>query len=218
MEQNIIDNLPNILKNSTDTLENISYDNINDEYITNSQKIAIDFDEVKNLYNSENSDTFELKSNDALYIDKNNIHYFIEFKNGNLLSITKNNNQNNILYVNTKYDIKQKLQLKIYDSWFILSDIEYSSRIKYISNMFSFSKNHIVYILVYNFKKNGKLIMHNRFLNNSKQNLNRSKSSKIDFELFGLAKFEKFLLKKVYIYDEKEFETKFINGTIANEP
>lgn len=154
MEQNIIDNLPNILKNSTDTLENISYDNINDEYITNSQKIAIDFDEVKNLYNSENSDTFELKSNDALYIDKNNIHYFIEFKNGNLLSITKNNNQNNILYVNTKYDIKQKLQLKIYDSWFILSDIEYSSRIKYISNMFSFSKNHIVYILVYNFKKN----------------------------------------------------------------
>lgn len=59
--------------------------------------------------------------------------------------------------------------------------------------------------------------MHNRFLNNSKQNLNRSKSSKIDLELFGLAKFEKFLLKKVYIYDEKEFETKFINGTIANE-
>ena len=221
MEQSIIDNLPDILKNSIDTLESISCDysdKNNIQHMINSQKTAIDFDEVKNLYNSENSNAFELKSNDALYIDKNNIHYFIEFKNGNLLSITKNNNQNNILYVNTKYDIKQKLQLKIYDSWFILSDIEYSSRIKYISNMFSFSKNHIVYILVYNFKNNGKLIMHNRFLNNSKQNLNRSKSSKIDLELFGLAKFEKFLLKKVYIYDEKEFETKFINGTIANEP
>ena len=208
MEQSVIDNLPNILKNSTDTLENISYDNINDEYITNSQKIAIDFDKVKNLYNNENNNSFELKSNDALYIVKNNIYYFIEFKNGDLKD-----------YKNKlSYTIKKDLQLKIYDSWFILSDIEYLDGKKYISNMFSLSKNCIVYILVYNSKKNGKLIMHNRFLNNSKQNLNRSKSSKIDLELFGLAKFEKFLLKKVYIYDEKEFETKFINGTIANEP
>lgn len=84
MEQGIIDNLPNILKNSTDTLKNISYDNINDEYITNSQKVAIDFDKVKNLYNNKNNNSFELKSNDALYIVKNNIYYFIEFKNGDL--------------------------------------------------------------------------------------------------------------------------------------
>ncbi|TXJ49329.1 geranyl transferase [Brachyspira aalborgi] len=208
MEQGIIDNLPNILKNSTDTLKNISYDNINDEYITNSQKVAIDFDKVKNLYNNKNNNSFELKSNDALYIVKNNIYYFIEFKNGDLKD-----------YKNKlSYTIKKDLQLKIYDSWFILSDIEYLDGKKYISNMFSLSKNCIVYILVYNSKKNGKLIIHERFLNNGKQNLNGHKSRKIDLELFGLAKFEKFLLKEVYIYDENEFETKFINGTIANEP
>lgn len=208
MEQGIIDNLPNILKNSTDTLKNISYDNINDEYITNSQKVAIDFDKVKNLYNNKNNNSFELKSNDALYIVKNNIYYFIEFKNGDLKD-----------YKNKlSYTIKKDLQLKIYDSWFILSDIEYLDGKKYISNMFSLSKNCIVYILVYNSKKNGKLIIHERFLNNGKQNLNGHKSRKIDLELFGLAKFEKFLLKEVHIYDENEFETKFINGTIANEP
>ena len=208
MEQGIIDNLPNILKNSTDTLKNISYDNINDEYITNSQKVAIDFDKVKNLYNNKNNNSFELKSNDALYIVKNNIYYFIEFKNGDLKD-----------YKNKlSYTIKKDLQLKIYDSWFILSDIEYLDGKKYISNMFSLSKNCILYILVYNSKKNGKLIIHERFLNNGKQNLNGHKSRKIDLELFGLAKFEKFLLKEVHIYDENEFETKFINGTIANEP
>ena len=208
MEQGIIDNLPNILKNSTDTLKNISYDNINDEYITNSQKVAIDFDKVKNLYNNKNNNSFELKSNDALYIVKNNIYYFIEFKNGDLKD-----------YKNKlSYTIKKDLQLKIYDSWFILSDIEYLDGKKYISNMFSLSKNCIVYILVYNSKKNGKLIIHERFLNNGKQNLNGHKSRKIDLELFGLAKFEKFLLKEVHIYDENEFETKFINGTIANKP
>ena len=208
MEQGIIDNLPNILKNSTDTLKNISYDNINDEYITNSQKVAIDFDKVKNLYNNKNNNSFELKSNDALYIVKNNIYYFIEFKNGDLKD-----------YKNKlSYTIKKDLQLKIYDSWFILSDIEYLDGKKYISNMFSLSKNCIVYILVYNSKKNGKLIIHERFLNNGKQNLNGHKSRKIDLELFGLAKFEKFLVKEVHIYDENEFETKFINGTIANEP
>ena len=208
MEQGIIDNLPNILKNSTDTLKNISYDNINDEYITNSQKVAIDFDKVKNLYNNKNNNSFELKSNDALYIVKNNIYYFIEFKNVDLKD-----------YKNKlSYTIKKDLQLKIYDSWFILSDIEYLDGKKYISNMFSLSKNCIVYILVYNSKKNGKLIIHERFLNNGKQNLNGHKSRKIDLELFGLAKFEKFLLKEVHIYDENEFETKFINGTIANEP
>ena len=191
MEQGIIDNLPNILKNSTDTLKNISYDNINDEYITNSQKVAIDFDKVKNLYNNKNNNSFELKSNDALYIVKNNIYYFIEFKNGDLKD-----------YKNKlSYTIKKDLQLKIYDSWFILSDIEYLDGKKYISNMFSLSKNCIVYILVYNSKKNGKLIIHERFLNNGKQNLNGHKSRKIDLELFGLAKFEKFLLKEVHIYD-----------------
>lgn len=130
-----------------------------------------------------------------IYIDKNKIHYFIEFKN---IQIIKN-----------KYrKIKKELQLKIYDSIFILSDIEYSNGIKYISDIFSFSKNYIIYILVYNSNKNSSLQIHNNLENKSKM-----LSDKL-----GLSKFTKFLLKEVYIYDEEEFEREFINKIIRNEP
>ena len=181
MEQIIIDNLPNILKNSTDTLENISYDNINDEYMTNSQKTAIDFDKVKDDYSTQNVIN-KPKSNDALYIAKNNIHYFIEFKNRHYRNIDK-------------FDII----LKIYDSLFILSDIKCQNGNQYIQNIVNFSKTHIEYILVHN--SNG-------------QNYNLRYFTKGKFRL---TKFKDFLLKDINIYNKKEFETKFINGAIANE-
>ncbi|TXJ43925.1 geranyl transferase [Brachyspira aalborgi] len=198
MEQYIINKLSNILKLNINikTLKYISYDNSNNEYLTHSKKTAIDFDSVKNLYNiKDNNNIFELQSNDALYIDKNKIHYFIEFKN---IQIIKNKPRK----------IKKELQLKIYDSIFILSDIEYSNGIKYISDIFSFSKNYIIYILVYNSNKNSSLQIHNNLENKSKM-----LSDKL-----GLSKFTKFLLKEVYIYDEKEFEREFINKIIRNEP
>lgn len=100
------------------------------------------------------------------------------------------------------------MQLKIYDSIFILSDIEYSNGIKYISDIFSFSKNYIIYILVYNSNKNSSLQIHNNLENKSKM-----LSDKL-----GLSKFTKFLLKEVYIYDEEEFEREFINKVIRDEP
>lgn len=223
MEQSVIDNLPDILKH-TNTLKNLSCDYRNKQYMIANQKIAIDFDKVKNLYNNENNNDFELKSNDALYITKNDIHYFIEFKNGNIIGTSTSKNKTNQnrsnQYIITIYDLKQKLQLKMYDSIFILSDIKYPNGNIYIekyknnsgisiTNIIDFSKNYIEYILVYNSKKNGQLKNKSHWINKGKINL---------LKLFGLAKFEKFLLKKVYIYDEKEFETKFINGTIANEP
>lgn len=125
MEQSIIDNLPDILKNSIDTLKNISYDTINSQYMTNSQKTAIDFDKVKDDYSTQNVIN-KPKSNDALYITKNNIHYFIEFKNRHYRKIDK-------------FDII----LKIYDSLFILSDIKYQNGNQYIQNIVNFSKTHI---------------------------------------------------------------------------
>lgn len=198
MEQYIINKLPNILKLNINikTLKYISYDNSNNEHLTHSKKTAIDFDSVKNLYNiKDNNNIFELQSNDALYIDKNKIHYFIEFKN---IQIVKNKHRK----------IKKELQLKIYDSIFILSDIEYSNGIKYISDIFSFSKNYIIYILVYNSNKNSSLQIHNNLENKSKM-----LSDKL-----GLSKFTKFLLKEIYIYDEEEFEREFINKVIRDEP
>lgn len=198
MEQYIINKLPNILKLNMNikTLKYISYDNCDDEHVTHSKKTAINFDTVKNLYNlKDNNNIFELQSNDALYIDKNNIHYFIEFKNSQIIR-------------KKLRKIKKELQLKLYDSIFILSDIEYSNGIKYISDIFSFSKNYIVYILVYNSNKNGKLQIHN----------NLESKSKMLSDKLGLSKFKKFILKEIYIYDKEEFEKEFINKIIKNEP
>lgn len=90
MEQNIINNLPNILQHTT-TLRCLSFDKNNGQYMTYNQKTAIDFDEIKNFHNIENSNAFELKSNDTLYIAKNDIHYFIEFKNGSYKNLNKFN-------------------------------------------------------------------------------------------------------------------------------
>ena len=162
---------------------------------------VINFDKVKEAYTKNNN--FELQSNDALYIDKNNIHYFIEFKIGNLLKKYNNNNE-----VNIKYGLKKDLQLKIYDSIFILSDIGYSNGTKYIQDIVNFSKNNIEYILVYYSKNNGELKINSHLFNKANINLDK----------FGLKKFKQFFFKEIYIYDEEEFEKEFINKIIKNEP
>ena len=163
---------------------------------------AINFDKVKERYTKNNN--FELKSNDALYISKNNTHYFIEFKIGELLKKPEDNNND----VNIKYGVKKELQMKIYDSIFLLSDIEHANGNKYIQDIVNFSKNNIEYILVYYSKNNGDLKINSHLFNKANINLDR----------FGLSKFKKFLLKEIYIYDEEEFEREFINKVIRDEP
>lgn len=205
MEQSVIKNLPSILQYIY-TLEQLSFDKANNQYITNTKKTAIDFDKVKDDYSTKNSlNKNAPKSNDALYISKNNIYYFIEFKIGELLKKNDDKNNNDI---NIKYDVKKELQLKIYDSIFTLSDIEDSNGDKYIKDIVDFSKNNIEYILVYYSKNNGELKINSHLLKKANINLDR----------FGLKKFKKFLLKEVYIYDEEEFEREFINKIIRNEP
>ena len=163
---------------------------------------AINFDKVKERYTKNNN--FELKSNDALYISKNNTHYFIEFKIGELLKKPEDNNND----VNIKYGVKKELQMKIYDSIFLLSDIEHANGNKYIQDIVNFSKNNIEYILVYYSKNNGDLKINSHLFNKANINLDR----------FGLSKFKKFLLKEIYIYHEEEFEREFINKVIRDEP
>lgn len=209
MEQNIIDNLPNILQHIA-KLKYLSFDNDNSQYMTESLKTAINFDKVAKKYSKQNNLNYIPNSNDALYIDKDNNYYFIEFKNGDLIDKSKNVTDKCI-----NQSKKEELKLKIYDSLFILSDIERSRGIKYIPNIVNFSKNKIKYILVYNFSKNGKMEYHNNVINNSEKEL--YKNFEMNSERLGLKKFEKFILKEIYIYDENEFETKFINGIIANE-
>ncbi|OEJ14040.1 hypothetical protein BFL38_04715 [Brachyspira hampsonii] len=107
MEQYIINNLPDILKNNIDTLKNTSKDFSNKnniQYMTESKINVINFDKVvieyKNKYCIENL----TKSNDALYISNEN-YYFIEFKNGKL--------KNNIIQFNGKMKGEIKGQLDI---------------------------------------------------------------------------------------------------------
>lgn len=189
MEQYIINKLPNILKLNMNikTLKYISYDNCDDEHVTHSKKTAINFDTVKNLYN--------LKDNNNIFELQSNDALYIDKNNIHYFIEFKNGNYRNI----KKFD----LIVKIYDSLFILSDIKYQNGNQYIQNIVGFSKNNINYILVYNSSSNSK--SHN-------YNLRYYIKGK-----FGLVKFEKFLLKEIYIYDENKFETKFINGIIANE-
>ncbi|CRF34771.1 hypothetical protein BRSU_2237 [Brachyspira suanatina] len=84
MDPNIIDNLPDILKNNMDTFKKTSEDfskKDNPEYMTDCEYSVINFDEVTKEYKRNNKINMDPKSNDALYIDDENL-YFIEFKNG----------------------------------------------------------------------------------------------------------------------------------------
>ena len=175
------------LENFKNTLENISLDKINSQYMTNSKLEAIDFDEVKNEYiNSLNLYKFP-HSNDALFIDKENNMIFIEFKNG-IISQTVN----------------YELRLKIYESLLILLDI--------INENISFSREKISYILVYNEDKKHSSKFYDKTKREGIESIKNKISSLAKEEIvrFDLKQYEDIYFKKVSTYNKKEFEEKFI--------
>lgn len=120
----------NDLKIRLSNLKSLSKDSHGDtvEYVTMSEKAAVNFDRVVKQY-SISRNLKCIKSVDALMeIDDNN-WVFIEFKNGVL-------------------DDKEKLGIKkkIYDSIFVLSDIT--------SLKFSELRDMVEFVLVYNEEKN----------------------------------------------------------------
>lgn len=118
MKQDVIDSLPDILKNNIDTLENTSSDDDHNYYMTNSKLPVINFDKAAKCYKDEKDLNYLPASNDALYImDKNHL-YFLEFKNGKIE--------------------EDNIKTKIYDSLFILSDIKYNDGYKYIDSIVEF--------------------------------------------------------------------------------
>ena len=123
-----------IFNNNIKTLHETSYDQSNNQYLTNSTVSAIDFDGVKNTYILSNStiSTSNMRSNDALVIldSTNGKFLFIEFKNGDIHSSLK----------------KEEIRSKIAESLLILNDI--------IDEDLSFDRGHINYILVYNRSNN----------------------------------------------------------------
>lgn len=182
MRQDIIDSLPDILKNNIDTLKNTSLDTCNNHYMTDSKFTVIDFDKVAKCYKDDKNLYNLPASNDALYIMDNSHLYFLEFKNG-------------------KIEI-DNIKTKIYDSLFILSDIKYNDGSKYIESIVEFSKSNIEYILIYNFYKNSKYIFNNHIY----------KKANNETQLYGgVLKLKKFILKDINLYSENEFKNKFVS-------
>lgn len=181
-----------ILKSNLSTLKDTSIDNHDQTHITfmtDSQREAVNFDEVKRVY-TENLSLSEVpSSNDALFLNKANQLVFVEFKNGFMDS-----------------EKKFAVRKKIYDSLIILTDI--------LNVGISHLRDEMEYILVYNEKANEKekevlekksWIQHSEAYDNFAKNLSRMANK--EYVCFGIRIFENYCFKKVHTYTEAEFKT-----------
>lgn len=180
-----------ILSNNISTLKETSIDNRDKgyaAYMTNSDRAAVNFDDVKREYIRTLNLSEEPKSNDALFLTDNNELVFVEFKNGFMDSAKK-------------YAVRKK----IYDSIIILTDI--------LNMGIGSLRDSMQYILVYNEdvnreendvrKKNSYIQNSNAFDSFAK---NVSKLAKKEYVCFGVRIFENYCFKNVHTYTEKEFE------------
>ncbi len=120
-----------LFRKNKKSLKKISKDAANDAYMTELKIKAVDFDTVKEKYVKRLNGIDGIKSNDALFEDKqNHVLVFVEFKNGNISDSVS----------------KRALREKIFDSMAIFSDLT--------NKTLGFSRLHMEYVLVYNGTKN----------------------------------------------------------------
>lgn len=211
MLDKILEKLPTELSSVQETLENASYDKKNKEYMTASKLKVIDFDKVKNNYvacNIPNVDPHP-KSNDALYISKDGVWFFIEFKNGNIDD-----------------KVNFEINKKIYDSLFVLFDIKFIPNEMKFNNCISFTREHMYYILVYNkdrYDENNQtkatefgMKRQEKYILQKSKSRDRLKKSimRLSGETlihFGLDQFKGYFFKNVFTYTKEEFEKEFVN-------
>ena len=117
---------------NTDSIMNLSKDTSDKKdikYMSNSDFIAIDFDNVKEIYVKEHveSSQAQIKSVDAVFMKDDKI-VFVEFKNGNMNKEKRN--------------VKEKIK----DSLLVFGDIT--------STTISYAREKYDFILVYNSHKN----------------------------------------------------------------
>ncbi|MBQ3023931.1 MAG: hypothetical protein IJD23_01310 [Spirochaetaceae bacterium] len=172
------------------TIDEISFDNANNVYMTESKLKAVDFDTFKTNYffRNTNISSKEMRSNDALFILNEENFIFIEFKNGDITSSLQ----------------KEKIRNKITESLLILNDV--------LEKNLTFDRSHIDYILVYNTSKNGK------FEKQRVNSLTKFSSKMASYakKTFLIAGFDRY---KIFFHDvktvnEKEFE--FIVQSLEN--
>lgn len=141
---------------------------------------TINFDKIPNQYAKGKGWMGVPKSNDALYIDKYNKWYFIEFKNG--------------------YIKLEDIYRKIYDSLIML--LEWN-----IIPDFEFCRRNINYILVYNEEVYGKI---QPSVSRQKTYEYISKLAKKEVCLFHIDKLKDYLFSETHTYNKEMFNEKFI--------
>lgn len=182
-----------ILKNNISTLKETSVDKHdlnNIRYMTCSKRTAVNFDAVKKDYIENLSLSETPKSNDALFLSRDNKLIFVEFKNG--------------FMDNSK---KFAVRKKIYDSVIILMDI--------LNTGVSDLKNEMEYILVYNESINSdeeEILKKKQYLVQPSEAFDVfakgvSKMAKREYVCFGIRMFENYCFSKVHTYTEAEFES-----------
>lgn len=177
-----------IFTNNRSTLKKISRDDSNKEkieYMTESERAAVDFDTVKTDYaNSLNLSEETADSVDGMF-EANGSLVFVEFKNGNM----KNE--------------KAKVKSKIRDSLLIFCDI--------IGAEIENTRKMVEFILVYNIDKNPMPNqLKNQQIQESQSRLNIAQylcqRAGKEFIRFDLERFQTLYFKEVHTYSKEEFE------------
>lgn len=180
-----------ILNNHLSTLKDTSidfHDQDNIQYMTNSERKAVNFDDVKGEYIEKLSLVEVPKSNDALFMTRYNMLIFVEFKNG-------------FMDGKKKFDVRKK----IYDSVIILTDI--------LDSGISKQRDQLEYILVYNEDVNkgeADVLKKASYVQPSKAYDALAKTifgmAKKEYVCFNIDIFKNYCFKDVHTYTEKEFE------------
>lgn len=181
MTEEIINRLPNVLKRHICTLKKASTDTTNADPMCESKIKVVDFDKIPNEYARGRGWGNVPKSNDALYIDMEGKWHFIEFKNGEV----------------NKGDIYRKL----YDSLIMLMEWK-------VIPDFSFIRENIDYILVYNSAKHGKIQKSPAREQNYAYIMDLAEQEE---RLFDVDKLEKYLFRQTHTYTKELFQKKFVH-------
>lgn len=175
-----------IFQNSRSTLKETSKDDTTSSYMTDSALEVVNFDSVKDEYVKKLALYETPASADAFHVDGGNL-YLVEFKNGYMDALKI-------------FEVRKK----IFDSLLILLDI--------IKEQILFSRQTLVFILVYNENKNpdkndGFQVSPSRaYIANVFSQKGTEK-----FIRFNLQRFERLYFKEVWTVTEQEFEVQFVS-------
>lgn len=187
MTEEVIRDLPDVLRRHLCTMKKASYDESNAVYMSDSRLKVVHFDKIPVEYLRGKGWANLPTSNDALYINTDRNWYFIEFKNGSI--------DRAVIY------------RKIYDSLIILLELG-------IIPDFQFARDHLQYILVYNSEKYASIPVSQSRDTNYSYIMRLSHREK---KLFGVEKLEGYLLKEAHTYTKELFEKCFVVPTEEQE-